>query len=310
MVKKEEKAVDSQEVVTEEVVETTESKESPPETKAEETPLATVEEDESPADEADQEASEDITDQEESSLKEKEEEVPFNENPKFQERIREIEQKYSKKAQMWDTLAKLSNNDPDFQLEVTKRLEAAGELPKGTYELAKQRYETSVVKEEEPDEISKKVESLPEVQFARELMQQKQQEQIQEEQRLERILQNFEKKHPDIAQSENPRVLRARIATLAESYRDEGMEYEQSLDEAYNVLFNRESMLANEREKGEIEGQIKADVKSVASTPSASQGKASKGLRKLSREEEEARAVLNMTREEYIRFKDSDGFVE
>ena len=308
---KEEKAVDSQEVVTEEVVETTKSEESLPETRAEELPLASVDEDETPADEAEQEASEDTESQEESSLKEKEEEIPFNKNPKFQERVKEIEEKYGKKAQLWDTLAKLSNNDPDFQLEVTRRLEAAGELPKGTYELAKKRYETSVTEEKEPDEISKKVESLPEVQFARQLMQQKQQEQLEEAQRIEKILQDFEKRHPDIPQSPNPRVLRARIATLAESYREEGMEYEKSLEEAYNVLFNRESMLASEREKGEIEGQIKADVRSVASTPSESQAKASStGLRKLTREEEEARAVLNMTREEYIRYKDSDGFVE
>lgn len=304
------KVVDNQGVVTEEVVEATESEESLPETRAEDMPLASVDEEETPADEAEQGTSEDTGNQEESSLKEGGEEIPFNKNPKFQERIREIEEKYSKKAQLWDTLAKLGNNDPDFQLEVTRRLEAAGELPKGTYELAKKRYETSMIEEKEPDEISKKVESLPEVQFARQLMQQKQQEQLEEEQRIERILQDFEKKHPDIPQSQNQKVLRARIATLAESYREEGMEYEQSLEEAYNVLFNRESMLASEREKGEIEGQIKADIRSVASTSSESQAKASGGLRKLTREEEEARAVLNMTREEYIRYKDSDGFVE
>jgi hypothetical protein len=304
------KTVDDQEVVTEEVVETTESEESSPETEVEEKPLASVDEEEAPVEETEEEP-EETQDQEDSSLKkEEEEEVPFNKNPKFQERVAEIETKYGKKAQMWDTLAKMSNNDPEFQLELTKRLEAAGELPKGTYEMAKAQRETSSQETQEPDEVSEKISSLPEVQFARELMRKQQLEQAQRENEIEGLLQNFERKHPEIASSQKPEVIRARIAALAEGYRDEGMNYEESLEQAHSILFNREGMIAEAREKGEIEGQIKSEMKSVVSTPSSSQGASKPSLRKLTREEEEARAVLNMGREEYIKFKDSDGFVE
>jgi len=292
--------------VTEETV--VESEVSSPETNGEFS--ASVEEEAPSVQETEQEVDKVPDTQEEDSSLQKEE-VPFNKNPKFQERVEEIETKYGKKAQLWDTLAKMSSNDPDFQLELTKRLEAAGELPKGTYELAKKQIEPTSKKEEnKPDEIQEKVSSLPEVQFARQMMQWQQQEQIAQDNRLEGILQNFEKKHTDIAASEKPKVLRARIATLAEGYREEGMDYEASLEEAYNVLFNRESMIADAREKGELEGQIKSEIKSVASTPSSSQGVAKAGVRKLSREEEEARTVLNMSREEYVQYKDSDGFVE
>lgn len=300
------KTDDVQEDVAEETV--VESEGSSPETEGEFS--ASVEEEVPSTQETEKEEDKNQETQEENgSLKE--EEVPFNKNPKFQERIGEIEAKYGKKAQLWDTLAKMSDNDPDFQLELTRRLEAAGELPKGTYELAKKQIEPILKKEEnKPDEIQEKVSSLPEVQFAREMMELQRQQQIAEENRIEGILRNFEKKHPDIGSSGNRKAVRARIATLAEGFGEEGMDYEQSLEEAYNVLFNRDKMIADAREKGELEGQIKSEIKSVASTPSGNQGVAKTGIRKLTREEEEARELLKMTREEYIRYKDSDGFVE
>ena len=304
------KTDDIQENVTEEVIENTESEGSSPETKGE---FSASVEDEAP----DSQETEDKEDksqdtQEEDGSLEKEDKVPFNKNPKFQERISEIEIKYGKKAQLWDTLAKLSSNDPEFQLEITKRLEDAGELPKGTYDLARKQIEPNLKKEKEnkPDELEEKINSLPEVQFARDLMEKQRKEKEAEEARIEGILQNFEAKHTDIANSEKPEVIRARIATLAEGYRDEGMDYEQSLEEAYNILFNREKIIADAREKGEIEGQIKSEIKSVVSTPSTSQVASKTTTRKLTREEEEARTLLNMSREEYVRFKDSEGFVE
>jgi len=295
------------------VVDTTESEDSSPETEVENTSSEEVEEKESFADEA-EENSETETDEDKSSLTEgSEKEVPFNKNPKFQERIQEIETKYGKKAQLWDTIAKLSTSDPEFQLELTRRLEAAGELPKGTYELAKQKIEEQgVLKNEkkEPDELEEKVSKLPEVQFARDLMRKQQEAQAAEEARIERILQNFESKHPNIANSEKAAVIRKRIATLADSYVEEGMKYEDALEEAYTILFDKDSLLAKEREKGEVEGQIKADIKSVAGVSSGSQKPSTQPLRKLTREEEEARAMLGYTKEEYLRYKDSDGFVE
>ena len=302
------KTDDIQESVAEEVVESTESEVSSPEPEGE---FSASVEDKVDVSQETEETKDESEDTKEDSSLEKEEDVPFNKNPKFQERVEEIKTKYGKKAQMWDTLAKMSNNDPEFQLELTKRLEAAGELPKGTYELAKKQMEpTSKEKEKKPDELEEKVSNLPEVQFARELMQKQQEEKQAEETRIEGILQSFEKKHTDIAVSEKPKVIRERIATLAEGYRDEGMSYEDSLEEAYNILFNRESMIADAREKGEIEGQIKSEIKSVVSTPSSSQGVTKSNVRKLTREEEEARLILNMSREEYVQYKDSDGFVE
>lgn len=301
------KTEDIQENIAEETV--VESEGSSPETEAEDAPLATVEDTEVEKPE-EFETQPEKEEAKESSLKE--DEVPFNKNPKFQERVSEIETKYGKKAQLWDTLAKLSSNDPEFQLEITRRLEDAGELPKGTYDLAKKQIEPNLKKEKEnkPDELEEKINSLPEVQFARDLMEKQRREKEAEEARIEGILQKFEAKHTDIASFERPEVIRARIATLAEGYRDEGMDYEQSLEEAYNILFNRESMIANAREKGEIEGQIKSEIKSVVSTPSTSQVVSKTATRKLTREEEEARTLLNMSREEYVRFKDSEGFVE
>lgn len=308
------KTDDIQEDVAEEVVaDTTESEDSSPETEVEDTSSEDVTEEETTADEAEDD-SEAGAEEDESSLKDDSEEtVPFNKNPKFQERVQEIETKYGKKAQLWDTLAKLSNSDPDFQLELTKRLEAAGELPKGTYEMAKQKAETQGAQKDEkkePDEIEEKVSSLPEVQFARDLMRQKQEEEAAEEARIEGVLRDFETRHTDIGNSEKPKVVRKRIATLAEGYVEEGMKYEDALEEAYTILFNKDSLLAREREKGEVEGQIKAGIKSVAGASSGSQKQSTQPLRKLTREEEEARAMLGYTKEEYIRFKDSDGSVE
>lgn len=308
------KTDDIQEDVTEEVVaDTAESEDSSSETEVEDTSPESVETEETETEEV-EDNSEDETGEGESSLKEDSEEtVPFNKNPKFQERVREIETKYGKKAQLWDTLAKLSNSDPEFRLELTRRLEAAGELPKGTYEMAKQKAETQGVQKDEkkePDELEEKVSRLPEVQFARDLMRKKQEEEAAEEARIEGVLRDFEARHTDIASSEKPKVIRKRIATLAEGYVEEGMKYEDALEEAYTILFNKDSLLAREREKGEVEGQIKAGIKSVAGASSGSQKQSTQPLRKLTREEEEARAMLGYTKEEYIRFKDSDGSVE
>lgn len=300
--------VDDQEVVAEEVVETTQSEESLPETTAENATVASV--DEEPTEE---EKQEEETQSEESSLEKEDsqkKEVPFHENPKFKERVEEIETKYGKKAQMWDTLAKLSQNDPTFQLELTKKLEEAGELPKGTYELAKKKFDKPSKENEKPDEISEKINNLPEVQFARDLMRQKQEEKAAEDAKIEQTLRDFESKHTDIAASEKPAVIRARIATLAEGYRDDGMSYEESLEEAYKMLFKRDELIASAREKGEIEGKIKSDLKETVSTPTGSQISSNNSTRKLSREEREAMAVLGMDEEEYIKYKDSDGYVE
>lgn len=309
------KTDDIQEDVTEEVVaDTAESEDSSSETGVEDTSPESVETEETETEEV-EDNSEDETEEGESSLKEDSEEtVPFNKNPKFQERVKEIETKYGKKAQLWDTLAKLSNSDPEFQLELTRRLEAAGELPKGTYEMAKQKVETQGVEKQdnnkEPDELEEKVSKLPEVQFARDLMRKKQEEEAAEEARIEGVLRDFESRHTDIANSEKPKVVRKRIATLAEGYVEEGMKYEDALEEAYTILFNKDSLLAQEREKGEVEGQIKAGIKSVAGASAGSQKPSSTPLRKLTREEEEARVMLGYSKEEYIRFKDSDGSVE
>lgn len=309
------KTDDIQEDVTEEVVaDTAESEDSSSETGVEDTSPESVETEETETEEV-EDNSEDETEEGESSLKEDSEEtVPFNKNPKFQERVKEIETKYGKKAQLWDTLAKLSNSDPEFQLELTRRLEAAGELPKGTYEMAKQKVETQGVEKQdnnkEPDELEEKVSKLPEVQFARDLMRKKQEEEAAEEARIEGVLRDFESRHTDIASSEKPKVVRKRIATLAEGYVEEGMKYEDALEEAYTILFDKDSLLAQEREKGEVEGQIKAGIKSVAGASAGSQKPSKMPLRKLTREEEEARVMLGYSKEEYIRFKDSDGSVE
>lgn len=309
------KTDDIQEDVAEEVVaDTAESGDSSTETEVQDTSSEDVSEENTSTDEVEEKSSEPEAEEDKSSLKEDSEEtVPFNKNPKFQERVQEIETKYGKKAQLWDTIAKLSNSDPEFQLELTGRLEAAGELPRGTYELAKKRIETQGVEtkeKKEPDGLEEKVSRLPEVQFARDLMRQKQEEEAVEAARIEGILQNFESRHTDIANSEKPQVIRQRIATLAEGYVEEGMKYEDALDEAYTILFDKDGLLAKEREKGEVEGQIKAGIKSVAGASSGSQKPSTQPLRKLTREEEEARAILGFTKEEYIRYKDSDGSVE
>ena len=299
------KVVDDKKVVTEEVVEPTESEVSQPETEG---GFSASVEEEAPTEKVEEQPEE--TQNEDSSLKE--DEVPFNKNPKFQERLGEIETKYGKKAQLWDTLAKICGNDPEFQYEITRKLELAGELPKGTSDMLKEKLESQKPQEKKKEEprVSEDISNLPEVQFARELMRKKQEEEEVENQRVEKILQEFEKGHPDIAESEKAMSIRKRIAALADGYREDGMDYKEALEEAYDVLFNREALLASAREKGEIEGQIKADIKSVASTPSANQGQSSSGLRKLTREEEEARILLNMSKEDYIKFKDSDGSVE
>lgn len=271
--------------------------------------IATTDEDESSQEEpADGEPS---TEQSEEEPKKEEEAKPDSslkeETPtsnKFEERIKNFDEKVMAESRFAQDIMEASNTDPQLKLALTKALEKQGKLPAGSSELM----EKSLFKptEEKAEVVQEDERTLtPEQLFIRNLMKEQQEKEQKEMLRRESVLQDFETRHPDIAERENAYEVRNQIAVLERAYKMQGLSETEALEEAYNVLFNREALIEKAREKGKIEGQIQADVKSIASTPSGSSQSSVSTLRKLTKDEEVARKFLGMTHEEYLNHKDA-----
>lgn len=220
----------------------------------------------------------------------KEEKIPFTERPGVKERLEDIEQKYGSKAQYWDSLTELAQQDPGFRVAVLEKLEAAGKVPDGTTEAERQR--ASSLKEE-----SEYVEKLPD-DIKADLMAAREYRRQQESKATE-FLSKFESNKSDIAASPNPQRTRSLIFNLAtEMVQREKVPMADAMERAYKVL------LHGGVSDQEVETAIAKNQEGVGAVSSGGVS-ASKGLRKLTQEEKRAAELAGMTPREYVKFKDT-----
>src|SRR5690606_15027604 len=103
---------------------------------------------------------------------------PFNKNPKFKERIQEIETKYSTKANNWDSFTEMLREDPELTVKVVEKYEAKGLVKPGTADALKKQIaskdEAEAVKPAATgdDEFLRKIEEHPDVKYAKQLREQ------------------------------------------------------------------------------------------------------------------------------------------
>ena len=228
----------------------------------------------------------------------KEEEIPFTEKPGVKERLGEIEQKYGSKAQYWDSITQLAQEDPAFKMAVLEKLEAAGKVPTGTVKA--EREKASSFKRE-----SEYVEQLPEdiradLLAARQFRQQQEKLKAEQEKKAVEFLTKFESNKPDIAASSNPGRVRSLILNLATQIAErDKIEMASAMESAYKVVMHGGS--PSDRE---VETAIASNQENVAAVASGGVS-GSRKLRKLTQEERRAAELAGMTPEEYIKFKDS-----
>jgi hypothetical protein len=227
-----------------------------------------------------------------------EEDLPFNQRPGVKERLGEIEEKYSSKAQYWDTIASIAQTDPEFRIAVLERLEASGRLPEGTVEAEKAKLSSF----KESDEY---VKGLPEdvqedLRAARELRVLREQEEVRSRQEADKFFVDFESSRPEIASSSNPSRTRSLIFQLANEIADrEGVELPDAMDRAYRTILkpNAEQNATVAQKVSQV--QSEGNVAPMADSPSKGR------LRRLTQDEKRAAEIAGMTPEEYIKYSDS-----
>lgn len=246
---------------------------------------------------------------------------PFNENPKFRERIQQIEGKYGGKAKNWDLINQLAAEDPNFALTVIKKMEDAGAAPKGTYEQAKARLEPQEaqnINDEQPGNdqqgqpnqlteeqlIQKVLESHPDVKYAREERERREAQEAEMRINANKWLQNFEKDRPEIAQHPNAEQVRKMIYNEAQMQMQKGVGFKDAMDYGYKWVLKRDEVLEEYRQKGEISG-LASNISQTAATPQGGTATPPKTHRALSDEERNAANLMNMSAEEYVKYVDN-----
>lgn len=229
---------------------------------------------------------------------EESEDVPFHERPGVKNRLEEIENKYGSKAQYWDAIAEVSQNDPEFRIAVLEKLEANGRLPEGTVEAEKKKL--SSLKEEE-DYVDKLPEDVKaDLEAARALRQQQEAQRRAQLQQAETFFREFEDARPDIAKSPNPQRTRNIIFNLATEMVDRGeSDFKSAMDKAYKTVMNPG---ASQNENVARQVQETQESAGVSPTGSAPKGK---GLRKLTEQEKRAADLAGMSYEEYVKYADT-----
>lgn len=229
---------------------------------------------------------------------EKPQDVPFHERPGVKKRLTEIENKYGSKAQYWDAIAEVSQQDPEFRIAVLERLEENNRIPKGTVEAEKKKLSSL---QQEEDYVSKLPEDVQaDLQAARALRQQAQAQQQENLAKAEDFFRKFEEARPEIASSPNPQRTRNLIFNLATEIVDRGeANFQDAMDKAYKTIT---SPGANENEQ--VARQVQETQESAGVSPSGSSAKGKK-LRKLTQAERRAAELAGMTPEEYVKYADT-----
>ena len=228
----------------------------------------------------------------------KEEEIPFVERPGVKERLGEIEEKYGSKATYWDTIAEVSQQDPEFRLMVLEKLEASGKLPKGTVDSFKKKTE---VREEDKTIINNLPEDVKaDLQAARQVRIEREAQMQNELQAAETFFATFEKERPEIAASPNPQRVRNLIFTLAsELVETDGKDFEVAMDEAYKTVVRR-----GQAQNAEVGRAIQANQENASAIAPSISGASGK-TRRLTQDEKRAAELAGMSLDEYVKYKDS-----
>lgn len=242
-------------------------------------------------------------------------EEPFNKNPEFTKRIEtakeNIRKEFGQKAENWDLINRLAATDPDFRLTVIKKMEAAGVVQKGTYEAEKAKVQPSSSKEvpqatsDVDPKLMEAVSKHPAVLYAEEQRKREEAEMKAQAEQTEQFLSNFESRHPDIAKSPTPEMVRKQISFEAQRLigQDPKLSPEDAFEQAYLWTLHRDKVLQEYKEKGEINGLLRRAQQDTPGTEGALQVPASSG-RKLSAEELSAAKQMGVSAEEYRRLVD------
>jgi len=228
----------------------------------------------------------------------KEEEIPFVERPGVKERLGQIEEKYGSKATYWDTIAEVSQQDPEFRLMVLEKLEASGKLPRGTVDSFKKKTE---VQEEDKTIINNLPEDVKaDLQAARQVRIEREAQTQNDLQAAENFFATFEKERPEIAASPNPQRVRNLIFTLAsELVETDGKDFQVAMDEAYKTVVHRGQ--AQNTEVGRAIQSNQENASAIAPSVSNASGR----TRRLSQDEKRAAELAGMSLDEYVKYKDS-----
>lgn len=227
-----------------------------------------------------------------------EENIPFTERPGVRERLDEIEEKYGSKATYWDTIAEVSQQDPEFRFMVLEKLEATGKLPKGTAESFKKKTEVQTEKTEYINNLPEDIRA--DLEAARQIRTEREQQKLQEVAAAEKYFADFEQSRPEIGKSPNPPRTRNLIFTLAsELVERDGMEFDGAMEQAYQVVV-RGSKTQNEQLERQIQ-ENQENASAIAPSVSNASGK----MRRLSQEEKRAAELAGMSIEEYVKYRDS-----
>ena len=248
------------------------------------------------------------------------ENVPFNENPKFQERLKQIEDKYGEKAMSYDVVMEAAKFDPDFRVSFAEALEKSGQAPAGTADKVRE----AALKEKSENKTNTKVSSpIPqaegseEYKFLQDLYKQAQLQKLEEQKKTLVDAYNFEQKHPEIANMSNVEQFRNIVSSNARYLMStKNLSWADALESAYKVLVGDTEDIEKAKEKAEVSGQIIEAQKNIVSSANVPTGTPPDKLRKLTPEEENARQLLGgdskgYTREAYIHLIDDErsGFV-
>jgi hypothetical protein len=237
----------------------------------------------------------------------KDEDVPFFERPGVKERVEGIKAKYESKATYWDTIAEISQNDPEFRIMMIQKLENAGKLPVGTTEnIKKQVSEFQQVAQQESQYLDNLPPALKEdIAAVREFRMEQEAVKAQQKEEVNNFFLKFEEDKPDIDKTANPARVRNIIFNMASEMVDSGKaKFEDAMEIAYNTVMHPEKIAERAKEKGQVEALVQANQEAASGLSSGGVSVSGKPV-KLTESEKRAAELMGATPEEYRKFKDS-----
>lgn len=140
-----------------------------------------------------------------------------------------------------------------------------------------------------PEDLIQAARNLPEVQYARQLKEQKDKEE-------EGFYKKFEDDRPDIAENESSRDVRSMIYNNASFYqKSKNLTKEQAFDLAYKVVLHPEKL----QEQGEIETLLKMNNASTGNISAPQSGQPSKRGVSLTQQQHDTAQALGLSDEQY-----------
>jgi hypothetical protein len=250
-------------------------------------------------------------------------ETPFNNHPAWkrmedklrvqQEALKAKEAEAARLQASIGVFGEATNRDPELAKRLIDNLESMGQITaedavKAREQIDGQKKSDKSTNVEVPEDVKKAVESLPEVQWARNKRQEELVTSTQRNQEINMFLKEFENQHPDIAvDGDNgpmAQLNRSRIGLEAAYYIKNGMDRDKAYEMAYKFIVKREDTLNEYKEKGAIEGFIQRKEQDGASVAGTG-GQSGKAKASLSPEEERNASLAGMTPEEWAAYRDN-----